>query len=296
MAGPTNTRRPAGVAGRGREAGAEGGTTSAVFVSTLIDLNNRENGDPIAYVRTTIVDQDAGDRFLDKQWSAVDIPRPGAQTCRFDVPQEDGTVIPQSFPGGRVYVTYTALRGSGSAQRGQILFSYSADCGLTWSRPRDISTVATSDVDGDGFVTAADLAAVRASFGRSCGQSRFNSDADVNRDCTVNILDLANVSRNLGQRGAARRIPQGAAIAINPMTGAVYVAWREFATAGQPDAMQFAVSNDFGATFGPPLTHSTRGPPIRRSVRAPIRRWRRTGRVSIWRGLHVVTRSRARIR
>ncbi len=242
------------------EAGAEGGTTSAVFVSTLIDLNNRENGDPIAYVRTTLVDQDAGERFLDKQWSAVDIPRAGAQICSFDVTQEDGTTVVQSFPGGRVYVVYTALRGSGTAQRGQILFSYSADCGETWSRPRDISTIPSADVDGDGFVTVADLAVVRASFSRTCGQSGFNSDADVNRDWTVNVLDLASVSRSLGQRVAARRIPQGAAIAIDPVTGAVYVTWREFATPGQPDAIQFTVSRDFGDSFGSPATVATFNP------------------------------------
>jgi hypothetical protein len=63
-------------------AGAEAGTNSAVFVSTLVDLNNRENGDPIGYVRTTLVDHDGGGRFLDKQWMAVDVPRSPAAERR----------------------------------------------------------------------------------------------------------------------------------------------------------------------------------------------------------------------
>src|SRR5262245_14618505 len=37
------------------EAAGVDGTASSVFVSTLIDLNNRENGDPISFVRTTLV-------------------------------------------------------------------------------------------------------------------------------------------------------------------------------------------------------------------------------------------------
>jgi len=68
-------------------AGTISGTASAVFVSTFVDLNNVESGDPIAYVRTALVDHDPGLRFLDKQWMAVDVPRSGAQMCVFDVPQ-----------------------------------------------------------------------------------------------------------------------------------------------------------------------------------------------------------------
>jgi hypothetical protein len=96
------------------EAGGEAGTASAVFVSTFADLNNRENGDPVSYIRTTLVDQDSGGRFLDKQWTAVDVPRANGQLCVFDAPQETGPPVRQSFLGGRIYVVYTAFSGSGS--------------------------------------------------------------------------------------------------------------------------------------------------------------------------------------
>src|SRR5262249_48763716 len=153
---------------------------------------------------------------LDKQWMAVDVPRAGAQQCVIDAPQANGPPVRQSFPGGRVYVAYTALTGSGPTQKGQILFAYSADCGLTWSRPRDLSTIADPDINDDGVVDAADVRILQKSFGKRCGDAGFNPAADTNGDCLVNLLDMTFISRNLGRPfpATARRIPQGASIAI----------------------------------------------------------------------------------
>src|SRR5579872_4642867 len=243
------------------EAGGETGTASAVFVSTFADLNNRENGDPISYVRTTLVDHDSGGRFLDKQWMAVDVPRANGQVCVFDAPQDSGLPVRQAFLGGRIYVVYTAFSGSGPSMTGQILFSQSADCGLTWSRPRDLTSISSPDINGDGIVNTADLNVVKASFGKRCGDAGFIAAADANGDCQVDILDLTLVSRNLGKTfPTTRRVPQGATLAIHPLTGAVYVAWREFKAGTQPDAIQFAMSTDFGATFSAPRTVATFSP------------------------------------
>jgi uncharacterized repeat protein (TIGR01451 family) len=244
-----------------QEAGVESGTASAVFVSTFADLDNRENGDPISYIRTALVDHDSGTRFLDKQWTAVDIPRPNGQLCVFDAPQEDGPSVRQSFTGGRMYVVYTAFTGSGTTQRGQILFSYSSDCGVTWSRPRDLTSASNPDVNGDGVVNTADLNALKSSIGKRCGDPGFLVAADVNGDCQVDVLDVAIVSRSIGKTvSTLRRVPQGASIAIHPLTGAVYVTWREFKAGSMPDAIQFASSNDFGATFSAPRTVATFSP------------------------------------
>ena len=261
----TNARReksPArGAKAKGTEArndkGAGVATTagSAVFVSTFLDLNNVEAGDPIEYIRTTLVDSDPGTRFLDKQWTAVDIPRPGATTCSFNILREDGTAIPQEFPGGRVYVAYSAFTGEGDTQKAQILFSASQDCGATWSRPKVISTPQDPDVNDDGIVNNNDVAIVRASFGRRCGLTDYNPAADINGDCLVNLLDVSAVSRNLGRTySTERRVPQGAAIAIHPLTGEIYVTWREFKSATLPAAIQFVKSSNFGASFTAPAT------------------------------------------
>jgi hypothetical protein len=53
------------------------------------------------------------------------------------------------------------------------------------------------DVNGDGVPNCADLAIVKASFGKKTGQAGFDSRADVNGDGIVNVLDLSFVARHL---------------------------------------------------------------------------------------------------
>ncbi|MGC1617315.1 MAG: kelch repeat-containing protein, partial [Candidatus Acidiferrum sp.] len=50
---------------------------------------------------------------------------------------------------------------------------------------------------------------------------------------------------------------QGSAIAVNPVTGAVYVAWRQFASTGVSDAIMIAQSTNAGKTFSKPVQIST---------------------------------------
>jgi hypothetical protein len=53
------------------------------------------------------------------------------------------------------------------------------------------------DLNGDGVVNCADLAIIKASFGKKTGQPGFDPRADVNGDGSVNVIDLAFVSRQL---------------------------------------------------------------------------------------------------
>jgi hypothetical protein len=53
------------------------------------------------------------------------------------------------------------------------------------------------DLNGDGAFTCADLAIVKASFGKRTGQAGFDSRADVNKDGIVDIRDLSFVARLL---------------------------------------------------------------------------------------------------
>ncbi|MGI0149661.1 MAG: sialidase family protein, partial [Thermoplasmata archaeon] len=114
---------------------------SKVFVARYIDLNNKEAGDPIAYVGTTVIDTRFGaltpTEFIDKPWMAVDGPR-GSVDCSFSVQQDEGTVS-QTVPAGNVYVAYTIVDGVGSSLTARILFSRSTDCGATFSAPYVIS-------------------------------------------------------------------------------------------------------------------------------------------------------------
>ena len=111
---------------------------SAIFVARFIDLNNRENGDPIAYLGTKQVAFSASSPELDKTALAVDIPRTAA-TCTLQAPQGDGTSVTQVVPAGNVYVAYAAFTGEGAGASSQIMFVRSTNCGETWSTPISIA-------------------------------------------------------------------------------------------------------------------------------------------------------------
>ncbi|TAM50104.1 MAG: hypothetical protein EPN53_07685 [Acidobacteria bacterium] len=161
-----------------------GTNLGAVFVSTFIDLDNKENGDvtqgldPIKLVGAHVIDSGTAGQFLDKPWVTADLPRAGAGQCTIAVSPT------QTFPAGNVYLAYAKFTGSTSTK---LMFTRSLDCGATWATPVKLS--------------------------------QSNS------------------------------INQGTAIAVDPLSGAVYVAWRRFATSSQGDAIMVAKSTDFGQTF-----------------------------------------------
>ena len=134
---------------------------SAVFLSRFIDNNNKENGDPVAYLGTKLVATASTGKFLDKPWMAVDIPRAGAAICTITPnsiiattttpakkPKTKGSkaAIPgapapgtQHIAAGTIYVAYTSITGSGDALRSEILLVRSTDCGNTFSAPITVS-------------------------------------------------------------------------------------------------------------------------------------------------------------
>jgi len=104
-------------------------SAGAVFVARYIDNNNKENGNPIQYLGTSVVASGNAQTFLDKPWIGVDIPREGALTC---------TVNGQSFPGGNLYIAYASFPVTNESHAA-IYFSRSRDCGVTWSTPLQIA-------------------------------------------------------------------------------------------------------------------------------------------------------------
>jgi hypothetical protein len=129
---------------------------SAAFVARFIDNNNKENGDPIAYLGASLVAHStgAGGTFIDKPWLAVDIPRSDARTCRITTPGPNNTPIVQQIKGGNLYVAYAVISGSGANIRSEIMFARSDDCGATWSRSIRLSR--TEDKVNQGATIAID--------------------------------------------------------------------------------------------------------------------------------------------
>jgi hypothetical protein len=164
---------------------------SAILLARFVDNNNTETSDPVQYLGAQLITRSEGtdiEPFLDKPALAVDIPRPGALNC---------TINGQTFPGGNVYLAYSAFFHRGApSETSDIMFTQSRDCGATWP--------------------------------------------------AKSIRLTTEASRN-----------QGAAIAIDPATGYVYVTWTRFgpATQGNPDvpaSIMVVKSTDGGQTFSTP--------------------------------------------
>ena len=176
-------------------------TPSQIFVARYIDALTQV--DPIELSEISIVDWDAGQRFLDKPWIAVGLP---TSSRTYSVSDASGRI--HDIPCGPVYVGYSVIHGKHTAvERTEIWLATSTDCGSTWTRRR---------ID-DGTVV------------------------DDGGDRGSRESDKSDKSRKSGKRGGtdARRLNQGAVITVDHATGDAYVAWRRFKTAGVPDAILF---------------------------------------------------------
>jgi hypothetical protein len=127
---------------------------SKIFVARFIDNNNKETGDPIKYLDTTIIDTGTSGQFTDKPWIAIDIPRDGSSSINIDG---------QTIPSGNVYIVYSIFLGNLESNEihSKILFARSFDYGQTWEHPIKLSesqhinqgtTLAISPDDGTIYV------------------------------------------------------------------------------------------------------------------------------------------------
>lgn len=194
---------------------------SGIFLARFIDNNNLEGGDPFAYLGTTMVAETSGERFFDKPWMAVDIPRADSPVCLIGpnsiietsaaAPKNKskskkkvttpGTLAAgtQRIQAGAIYIAFSSITGEGASIKSEILLTRSMDCGATWSTPFKVSR-------------------------------------------------------------AEDPINQGATLAIDPRFGTVYIAWRRFtplATAANPnpvdgDAVMMATLPYGGKKVDPP--------------------------------------------
>ena len=193
-----------------------------VFVSRFIDNNNKENGDPvkgtdsIPYIDTRIVALDRAHAFLDKPWIAVDVPR-------FKNKSNNGN------------------NNSGNKGKGEEHDNNDDNDDVNGRAPL------TCKVAGQSF-SAGNVYAVYSIL-----------DEPVTRRSRI----LFSRSRDCGQTWSPGQVlsgnnllNQGASVGVDPGTGAVYVAWRRFATTGagaQTAGILVARSTNAGASFSTPV-------------------------------------------
>ena len=188
---------------------------SAMFVSRLIDNNNKEAGDPVIYLGTSLVATNPGTEFIDKPWMAVDVPRSGATTCSITTTQPNPTAndpnatmtVNQSFAGGAVYVVYSLISGDGTSTRSQVYFSRSLDCGATWSASLRVSSL------DDPVNQGATLAIDPRTGSVYIAWRRFSADGT---DDTIMVARSIDQGRKWDPPGRARRFPRGKKIGLQP--------------------------------------------------------------------------------
>lgn len=101
---------------------------SVVFLARFIDRDNTEkgsvanNGAPIRYLDTVVVDTGTTGQFLDKTWNSVYL-KPGSGTCSIQVP---GEAQPVTVPSMAVYVVWSRFTGATSSK---IMVTKSESCG-----------------------------------------------------------------------------------------------------------------------------------------------------------------------
>jgi hypothetical protein len=149
----------------------------------------------------------------------------------------------------------------GRTQKGQILFAYSSDCGATWSRPRDLSTIADPDVTDDGIVNNADLNLIKASFGKQCGDEGFNPQRTPT--ATASSMSSTSPSSRAAWAGRFRRPPPdspGGEHCDRSADRRVVRLLARVQDRDATDAIQVVKSTDFGVTFTAPAPspHSSR--------------------------------------
>jgi hypothetical protein len=118
-------------------------------------------------------------------------------------PQETLGVVVKGNAPGPFTLTIRGFSQDGSAQA-PVVVQGTAQPGSTFTYTlafnsaigsTPVLTAMPGDRNGDGKVDCADLAIVKAAFGKSIGQAGYDPRADVNGDGAINIIDLATVGQ-----------------------------------------------------------------------------------------------------
>ncbi len=219
---------------------------SVLFVSRFQDDNNKELGDTIRYLGTSIIDAGTSGQFTDKPWIAVDQPQSSYAMGIFNN---------QSVSCGNVYIVYSMFVGNDvNNVHNKILFSRSLDCGVTWSNPIKLSesqhvnqgtTIAIDPANGHVYVAwrrfaaGQDADAIIISKSEDFGQT-FSKATEV---AHINPFDQGTTEFSF----RTSTLP-----ALAAYNGTVYVAWSERGLGQQGTARVLVTSSTNGGGWTAP--------------------------------------------
>ncbi|HEY8730822.1 MAG TPA: sialidase family protein [Candidatus Limnocylindria bacterium] len=160
---------------------------------------------------------------------------------------------------GRVYITWTQFRDiPGFAE--PVMVVYSADGGLTWSRPNQLSiaqNIAFGGRQGSVVRTGPDgtVYAIWEDSDRNGPKQVLQTSADGGRTWSKTITIAHNTDVAAAIPGSNFRTDSFASAGVDQTSGAVYVAWSD--AAGGNGHIVVSKSTTHGRTWSTPATVST---------------------------------------
>ena len=165
-------------------------------INTPTWLNTIDNTSPVSAVTPLGANQNSSNFTV--QWQGSDVGS-GIQDFTIYVSRDGGTFVPWLINTTLSQATYTGQTGHTYG-----FYSIARDAvgnvEATKTAPETMTKVQggiLGDVNGDGKVDCADIAIVKAAFGTSAGDLKYDVRADVNGDGVVDIRDLAFVAQHL---------------------------------------------------------------------------------------------------
>jgi hypothetical protein len=141
-----------------------GSNVGKLAVARFVDHNNKEAGDPIEYLDTTVWDNGSAGQFLDKPWMAVS---PNAGSC---------TIDGQTYPGNTVHVAWSVFVGNSDQNiRTKLYYARSSNCGASLDGPPTKLSESYAINQGATLAVSPDGQTVYAVW------RQFASDKDPNR-------------------------------------------------------------------------------------------------------------------
>jgi DNA-binding beta-propeller fold protein YncE len=141
---------PAGMTFYGGIAFTKDRQNSALHVTAFADFNNIEN-DPMPFkaIRTTIVQQVASPKFIDKPWIFVEAASQSGLTCNVRATVVVNGVpraVQQDVPASVIHVVYTIFQDS-TDTTADIMYTKSENCGVNFTTPLRLTSVSHKKID-----------------------------------------------------------------------------------------------------------------------------------------------------